>query len=265
MSQVAAAPTLWARRAVFIRFLRRDIATRYAGTVIGGVWAFGQPVLMLLIYAFVFRHVFRIALPDLAPNSFVAFVACALWPWMAFQEGVQRGTQAIAGNADLVRKVRFPYELLVFATVASSFVIHFAGFCGVLLALSLTGEPFHFTALPTVIYAWAVMFLLASGLALITSALQVVLKDVDHLIGPFFMFLFYATPVLYPITLVPEAIQPWMAMNPLVHVVEPLRAALLKGDSAWLVLSLVAIGGILLILGGRWLFVRLSAYFEDFL
>jgi ABC-type polysaccharide/polyol phosphate export permease len=256
---------LWARRALFVGFVRRDVATRYTGTLIGGLWAIGQPVLLLAIYAFVFRRVFRVELPDLGGNSFVAFVACALWPWMAFQESVQRGTQAIASNADLVRKIRFPYELLVLSTVMSSFVIHFAGFCGVLLALALWGEPFHASALPTVLAAWVVMLMLAAGVALATASLQVVLKDVDHLLGPLFMLLFYATPILYPLALVPESIRPWMEINPLLHVIEPLRGALLRGDSGLLELMPVLAGSALLLFCARWLFLRLSAYFEDFL
>ena len=62
----------------------------------------GQPVLLLAIYGFVFRKVFKVGFPELGEHSFVAFVACALWPWMAFQEGVQRATHAIVGNAGLV-------------------------------------------------------------------------------------------------------------------------------------------------------------------
>lgn len=256
---------LWARRSLLFGFIKRDIKMRYTGTLVGGLWAIGQPVMLLAIYAFVFRRVFRVELPDLGANSFVAFVACALWPWMALQESVQRATQAIASNADLVRKIRFPYEFLVLAGVSSSFTIHFTGFCGVLMALSAWGEPFHFVALPTVLLAWLSMFMLALALALVTSSLQVILKDVDHLMGPAFMLLFYATPILYPLALVPEVVRPWMEINPLLHVIEPLRAALLRGEGA--VVSLLPLLGlsVLLVLAARALFVRLSAYFEDFL
>ncbi|WP_341647806.1 hypothetical protein [Thauera humireducens] len=78
---------VWRRRGLLLGFLRRELATRYAGTLGGALWAFVQPVLLLAIYAFVFRLVFRVELPDLGGNSYVTLVACALWPWMAFQEG----------------------------------------------------------------------------------------------------------------------------------------------------------------------------------
>lgn len=256
--------SVWRRRSLLLGFLRRELGTRYAGTM-GALWAFIQPVLLLAIYAFVFRLVFRVQLPDLGGNSYVTVVACALWPWMAFQEGVQRGTVAVVNNADLVRKVAFPRELLVMAAVAGSFTVHLAGFGVVLLALSLWGENLHLATLPLVLAGWAVLAVLALALALLTSGMQVVLKDVDHMLGPLFMLGFYATPVLYPMSMVPEAFAPWMGLNPMVHALEPLRAALLQGQ--WQIASLLgmALLALLLLWAGRWVFTRLSARFEDFL
>ena len=256
---------VWRRRGLLLGFLRRELATRYAGTLGGALWAFVQPVLLLAIYAFVFRLVFRVELPDLGGNSYVTLVACALWPWMAFQEGVQRGTLAVVNNADLVRKVAFPRELLVMAAVASSFVVHLVGFSAVLLALLWWGESLHLGTLPLVLAGWTVLAVLALALALLTSALQVVLKDVDHMLGPLFMLGFYATPVLYPMSMVPEAFRPWMAVNPMVHALEPLRAALLHGEWRWVSLLAMVALALGLLWAGRWVFARLSGRFEDFL
>ncbi|MDR2690185.1 MAG: ABC transporter permease [Azoarcus sp.] len=264
------APSPFARvaatRTLLLGFVRRELSNRYAGTLLGGLWAFGQPVLMLAIYAFVFRSVFKVQLPD-GNASFVALVACALWPWMAFQEAVQGGTTAITNNAELVRKIFFPYELLVIAAVLANFALHFAGFLAVLLVLGLLGEPLHPGGLMVVALAWSVTLILALGFALITSALQVAIKDVAPALGPFFMLMFYATPVLYPLSLVPEAIRPWMELNPLVHIVEPIRAALLDGAGASALSTLwpVAVGAAVVLVLARLLFRRLSAYFQDFL
>lgn len=256
---------LWRRRGLFLGFLRRELATRYVGTLGGALWAFVQPVLLLAIYAFVFRLVFRVQLPDLGGNSYVTVVACALWPWMAFQEAVQRGTVAVVNNADLVRKVAFPRELLVMAAVAGSFVVHLAGFGVVLLALTLWGENLYLSTLPLVLAGWAVLALLALALSLLSSGMQVVLKDVDHILGLFLMLGFYATPVLYPMSMVPPAFAPWMGLNPLVHALEPLRAALLQGE--WQLMPLLGLGllALLLLWLGRWVFARLAGRFEDFL
>jgi len=160
---------------LFYGFFRREFTVRYAGTLFGGVWVLAQPLLMLAIYAFVFQRVFKVSLPDLGGASFVAFVAAALWPWLAFQEGVMReegvmrGTQAIVANRDLVRKVSFPYQTLVLAAVASAFVLHLAGFVVVAL-LALVGEPVRVSGFPVALWVWLVLFGLASGLALVLSA-----------------------------------------------------------------------------------------------
>lgn len=256
---------LWRRRSLFLGFLRRELATRYVGTLGGALWALVHPVLLLAIYAFVFRLVFRVQLPDLGGNSYVTVVACALWPWMAFQEAVQRGTMAVVNNADLVRKVAFPRELLVMAAVASSFIVHLAGFAVVVLALSLWGENLYLSALPLVLAGWVVLAALALALALLSAGMQVVLKDVDHMLGLVLMLGFYATPMLYPISMVPEAFAPWMGLNPLVHALEPMRAALLQGQWQPVPLLGLALLALLLLGVGRWVFARLSRRFEDFL
>lgn len=257
---------LWGQRWLFLTFVRREVSNRYSGTLAGGLWALGQPVLLLAIYGFVFRKVFKVGFPELGEHSFVAFVACALWPWMAFQEGVQRATHAIVGNAGLVKKVHFPQELLVFAGVGATFFIHFLGFAVVVIALTIGGEPFRFDGLPVVLLAWLALFLLATAVALVTSALQVFLKDVDHMLGPALMIMFYVTPILYPTTQVPESVRWAVAFNPLVHLLEPMRAGLMHGDLGSMgMVGAFVVGGALAMMAAVMLFRRLSDYFEDFI
>lgn len=257
---------LWRQRWLFLNFFKRELKSRYSGTLGGGLWALGQPVLMLAIYSFVFRKVFKVGFPELGEHSFTAFVACALWPWMAFQESIQRGTQAVVGNAGLVKKVMFPHELLVFSSVAATFTLHFLGFFVILLVLTFLGEPFSFAGLPVVVGAWLVLLTLALGITLLTSAMQVFLKDVDQLLGPFLMVMFYVTPVLYPMSQVPEAVRGPMAVNPLVHIIDPIRSALLNGSWTGLPALFGLFGvGILLLVVARTVFSRLSGFFEDFI
>jgi lipopolysaccharide transport system permease protein len=257
---------IWDRRALLASFVGREITNRYAGTLIGALWALGQPVLLLLIYSFVFQRVLRVNLPDLGGHSFVSFLACGLWPWMAFQEGLMRGTGAIVGNGALVKKVVFPYELLVLATVGATFLVHFCGFLVVLAALWLLGSPFHAVGLPAMLAAWLVMGLLAYGIALATASIQVVIRDVQHLIGPVLMLMFYLTPILYPRTLVPGGFRFVIDWNPVAHVLGAIRAGLLHGDvaAAWVLAPLCA-AALLVIWLGQLVFRRLAESFEDFI
>ncbi len=249
---------------LFRELLLREISSRYVGSVFGGIWALIQPLFQLAIYSFVFRVIFAVRFPELEQHSFTTFVACALWPWMAFQEGLQRGTHSIAGNASLIKKVAFRRELLVLAAVSSIFAVHLTGFLVVLLGLTAIGEPLHLASLPFVLLCWLVMFVFSCGLAFLTSSLQVFLKDVEHVLAPVLMILFYATPVLYPLSRVPDPYSKLMALNPAAHVLEAIRAALMRGE--WAVAEVVGMLFVGLGLAAlcKLLFNRLSPHFEDF-
>ena len=261
---VAGAPPRGARqRALFANFFRRELFSRYLGTFSGLAWALVHPLALLAVYAFVFTTVFRAGAMN--GRSFIVFVAVALWPWLAAQEALQRGTVSIAAYAGLIRKVAFPHEIAVYASIAATFALQLAGYLAVLAALALMGEGVRLEGLLLAIPLWAVLAVAVTGLALALAALQVFIRDIEHLLMPVLMILMYLTPILYPLTLVPEGVRPWVAANPFGYLVDRLRDALLDGSLAleWgdAVAAAVAFG---LFVSGRWLFLRLSPYFEDF-
>ncbi len=120
-------------RALFGNFFHRELFSRYLGSVSGLAWAFVHPLALLAVYHFVFTTVFRAGPMD--GKSFLLFVAVALWPWLAAQEALQRGTVSIASYAGLIRKVAFPHELVVYASVAATLALQFAGYLVVLVVL----------------------------------------------------------------------------------------------------------------------------------
>jgi ABC-type polysaccharide/polyol phosphate export permease len=260
---VAAASARDRDRALFANFYRRELKTRYLGSVTGLAWAFIHPLALLAVYHFVFTTVFRAS--GFAGESFLSFVAIALWPWLAAQEGIQRGATSLAGYAGLIRKVAFPHELIVYAAVGSTLTLQFAGYCVVLLVLVAFGEPIHLSGLLLAIPLWFVLALAVVGITLLMAALQVFVRDVEHVLMPVLMILMYLTPILYPLRLVPESMRPWVAANPFSWLVNRLRDALLDGKLALEWTDAVAVAVALAIfLGGRWVFRRLSPHFEDF-
>lgn len=257
----------WRHRWLFLALIEREIRNRYVGSLAGLFWVLVHPLVLLGVYAVLFRTIFRVQLPG--DQLFVSFVAVALWPWLAFQESVQRGAQAVQAHGSLVRKVAFPHELLVVSAVAATFVVHMLGFALVLLVLSLFGGGLSWAGVPQVLAALVALFVLALGCGLALGALQVFLPDVEQFLGPAFMVLFYATPVLYPLSLAPEWLQAVLAWNPMRYLIEPIRAGLLSGAalppwptwSVWLLWLAV----LPLLMGALALFRRLSPHFEDFL
>ena len=250
-------------RALFLNFFRRELTTRYLGSVTGFAWALLSPLALLGVYHFVFTHVFRAT--GFAGPSFLAFVAVALWPWLAAQEALQRGSVSLASYSGMIRKVAFPHELVVLASVAATFALQFVGYVAILVALRLAGEPVHVRGLLVAVPIWLIVLVAATGLTLLLAALQVFVRDVEHVLMPLLMMLMYLTPILYPLVMVPEGVRGFVSANPFTWVVGRLRDALLEGRLGLRATDAVAlVVAVLLFAGGRWVFRRLSPHFEDF-
>lgn len=247
-------------------FTKREFVTRYAGSVWGFAWALLHPLAQLAIYAFVFSQIFRVAVPAGYPGvSYVAFVAMALWPWIMFSEGLQRAMTSIGANAGLIRKVAFPHRLLVYAAVAAACAVHLIGFVAVLVALAAMGEPVRLASLPVAAVLLVPYMLLAAGLGAFLAALQTLLRDVEHVVHVVLTVLFYASPILYPASLIPRSVEAWVRYNPLAWFSERLREVLLQGSGLVVGDAWIALGCLAVFLAGLWFFNRLSPSFEDFL
>ena len=250
-------------RALFANFFRRELQTRYLGSTSALLWAFLQPLLLLAVYHFVFTSIFRAS--AFGGTSFLLFVAVALWPWLAAQDGLARATVAVPAYGALIRKVAFPHEIVVYASVAATLTLQLAGYLVVLVALFAFGEPVRFEGLLLAIPVWAVLALGITGLALALSALQVFVRDVEHILAPLLTILMYVTPILYPLAMVPEGVRPWVAANPFGWLVGRLRDALIDGRIALQWGDAVALAvAVAVFLAGRWIFRKLSPHFEDF-
>jgi ABC-type polysaccharide/polyol phosphate export permease len=251
-------------RWLLTNFLHREITSRYAGSAGGLAWALVHPLIQLAIFAIVFGLILRVPESTLGGLRFAGFLAIALWPWFMFAEGVQRAVASIPGNASLIRKVAFPHELLILASVGASFAIHLAGWVVVLAALALWGEPIRWTGLVLALPLVAAQFAFTVGIGAFLAAIHVVLRDVEQALGLVLMGIFYATPIVYPLALVPEPWRGMLAMNPLAYIVARYRDLLLGGG--WLPgdFALLAVS-IAVLMAGLWIFRRLSPYFEDLL
>jgi lipopolysaccharide transport system permease protein len=242
------------------------LRTRYLSGLSGAFWLLAHPLALLAVYGYVFTVIFQARFPESDQVGFVPFLAVGLWPWLAFSEALQRAVPAIRDNADLVGRVAFPQELLVYARVAAVFLTHTVGFLAVLVVLKLLGTPVHLAWLPLAVLLLAVLAVFATGLGLILSTLQVFFRDVQQVLPPLLMIWFFATPILYPPSLVPARLSGLLVANPLTWYVGKMRDLLLGGelwyqpmDLLWFLLTLLTLAA------GIALFRRCSGRFQDFL
>jgi ABC-type polysaccharide/polyol phosphate export permease len=251
---------------LYLSFVRRELFNRYAGSATGAAWALLHPLAQLAVLSFVFSQIFRIGIEGRpGGSSYTAFVAVALWPWLMFSDSLSRGLGAVTGNGELVKKVAFPHVLLVAASVSACYLVHIAGFVAVLVALAVFGDGIRLSGLPWVLLLLVPHFLFSLGLACALAALQTFLKDVEHVVSVVLAIVFYATPIVYPASLVPERYRDLFAANPLAFYSERFRDFILMGAHP-AAGDLIALAGCAVVAGGGyWLFQRLSPYFEELL
>lgn len=204
--------------------VRRDLTARYAGSAGGLLWGLINPLILCILYGFVFALILRIQPPAGFPGGYVDFLLGGLLPWIGFNDAVVRGTASVTDQAHLVRKLPFPPEILVASSVAAALVLQ-ALSVGVLAVFLLVGRG-HVPNVPLLGIAFLFEVLLLAGPVLALAALNVLFRDLSHVLGPILMIAFYVTPILYPASLVPASMASVFAANPLADLVGLFRAAL---------------------------------------
>lgn len=243
--------------------VKRDFHGRYAGSALGLVWSLVQPLWLLLLFTFVFDTILKIPLVGQRTDNFAIFLFAGLLPWMAVHEGVTRGATAITDNSPLVKKLTFPAEVLILAAVLGA-LLHEAIAIGVFAVVLVGLGHLQPGGLPLLLVAVPLQLSLSLGLGLLLAAANVFFRDVAQVLGMVLNAWFYLTPIVYPLTLVPERLQPLILFNPLTALVELYRQALLggtlelpPGTGTLAVFAVVVLGS------GAWLFRRLAPSFVD--
>ena len=203
----------------------REIKAKYKQTVLGVSWAILQPLSLMTVFTVVFS--FFASLPsDGVP--YVLFSYCALLPWQFFAGVLGRGVGSLLGNQVLVNKVYFPREIIPFAVVFSATVDFAIG--GIIFFGLLWYYGVHLTILSLlVVPMFFLQVFFVVGLVLILSPLNVFYRDIGLAIPLLVQIWMFATPIVYPLSLVPERFRPFYALNPMAGIIDGFRKIILHG------------------------------------
>jgi ABC-2 type transport system permease protein len=221
-------------RELLVNLTLRELRGRYKRSTLGWAWSLINPLVTMAIFGLVFRFFLKIEPPTGDPSglhNFAFYLLCGLLAWNMLAAGITGGMASLIGNANLIKKVYFPREILVGASVGAvgiSFLIELGVLVVALLFVGNVALPW----LPVVLLVMALHVLFVFGIGLLLSVLNVYFRDVQHFVGLGLQVWFYATPIVYPITLVPQeaTVREWeipvrriYELNPMVHFVEAYR------------------------------------------
>lgn len=236
----------------------RDMKLRYKRSVLGIVWSLLNPLFQMLVFVFLFRRVVPLDIPN-----YPSFVFTGVLPWNWFQAALLLATGAITDNRELIRRPGFPTAILPVVTVTTH-LIHFLLALPIPLLFLLLGGGRLTSAILLLPFVIVLQFLLILGLGYLVATFQVTFRDTQHLLGVFFMLLFYLTPVFYDASIIPARYQTFYQLNPMAHLITAYRAILIQGDLPDLraLLAFGVLGGLLLWLGHA-VFTRASTRFVE--
>ncbi len=251
---------LWEYRELLYFLVWRDIKVRYKQTAIGAVWAVLQPITTMVIFTIIFSKFAKIPSDGI---PYPVFAYAALLPWNLFATGLNRAITSLVANTYLISKVYFPRLIIPMAgTVvgAVDFAIAFLILVGMMAWFGIT-PPLGVLGLPVFVLL-ALLTAFAVGLWL--SALNVKYRDVGHAVPFLLQFWMYASPVVYPASLIPERWRPLYYLNPMTGVIEGFRWALFGRPTPHFGLMAVSAAGVLFLLaGGIIYFSRTERTFAD--
>jgi homopolymeric O-antigen transport system permease protein len=255
----------WSHRGLLRSFVVKEISGRFEGTFAGALWAVLQPLAMLVAYFFVFSVVLRmqVTFDSHGTDNFAIFFLSGMLPWLFFSDALSRSVGCILDNANLITKVVFPVELLPSSRVLTSLLLNGVGIVLFLIYLAIKGYFGLSWLLILVLFAFHVLFTL--GIACFLSGACVFIRDIRELLGVILMIWFFGTPIIYPASMIPAPLKPFMALNPMALFTRSYRELMLRHQVVWGDLFQTAVLAVFVAIFGMWFFMRAKPAFGDVL
>lgn len=252
------------RSDLILSLAKRELLTRYKGSVLGLLWAVLTPIVMIVIFTFIFAGIFGARFGNSASHwDYAIYLYCGLVPWTMFQDALQQSATTIVSHANLVKRVVFPLETLPVSLAISALGNQLFATIALILAAVIIQRDIHFTVLwlPILLIP---QLMIAIGGAWLIASLGVFLRDIVQGVSLALMAWMYLTPIMYPESYVPERFRGIMNLNPFTALVRSYRRIFLEGQAPdWWGLGYFALIALLVFLLGYWWFARTRKNFAD--
>lgn len=249
---------LYQYREMMFNLVRKDLRTRYKGSILGFLWTFVNPLLQLIVYSIVFSVIMRVNV-----EQFYMYLFVALIPWIFFTTSIQGGATCILASKDLVKKIYFPRLIIPLSTVNAAFMNMLFSMVVVFAVLIFSGRGLsRYIFLLPVIMILEYCFVL--GLAFIFAALNVFFRDIEHILGIVTMAWFYLTPIVYTVDMIPEQYLGLFYLNPMTNIIISYRDILYyKRPPQFETLGSIVLWSIGFIVLGYMIFQKLQKNFVE--
>lgn len=216
-------------RELIIEMARRDLVEKHSGSFLGGFWAVGQPLVVMMVYSFVFSYLFDIRLAgSYSDYNYLSFMLAGLVPWLVFQEVIGRSPNCILENKNIVKQIVFPIEILPLKIVLSSALMLGIGLLFPIAILLAQGKAtLMWLLLPLPVLSHLILIL---GLAFFLSSVAVFVRDVRNITQLVLMIGLFVHPILYTPEMLPNYLEMLMTISPLSHVIWLYRDILIFGQ-----------------------------------
>lgn len=255
---------LFRYRGLIQSLVARELKARYRGSVLGFLWSFINPLLLLGIYSFIFTTIMPNRVEGVQPYSL--FMLCGILPWTWFSASLTEASGSLIAGGNLIKKVLFPAEVLPIVSVLAN-MIHFAlALPIVVLFLVIYRHPPDAAGLAWFPVAVLVQFIFTTGLALVLAALTVHFRDIRDILANVLMLWFFATPIIYPWSQKEvEAYRRYFDFNPFTHLAVTYQEILFFPGPVghWRWLLALGVASVVVFLAGYWVFDRLRDSFAE--
>ena len=255
---------LYKYRNFIIQSVRNDLINRFSRSKLGGLWAILNPLSQVLIYALILSNVLAAKLPGVdSQYAYAIYLIAGLLGWTLFNEIVGRCLNIFIEHGNLIKKMSFPRAALPAIAVGSCLINNLFLFISMLGIFALLGHQFN-VAMLWLIPLILIVVVFSLGIGLILGVMNVFLRDIGQVIPIILQMLFWFTPIVYPITIIPEAYRHWLNLNPMYPIIDAYQQILVYGNSPqWGGVLIILAVGIILSIVGLFMFRRSSAEMVD--